>query len=501
MEQDELVLSINTSRSSSLDLSFDDNTISNEERYFTAYWTWVHSLYPIVHQPSFNAHSTSPLLKAAILALGAQACDNAQDRRTARVIHERCVKVLQKRTLNEWHSFRACDMQAVFLVEIYSIFKSRRPPFQLSSSFELMYKHLIKDPSTSDPTYLGGLIMHNGNTQGDGYADDFSGIFALDTVYKRRLLGACYVLDSQHALLFGRQRSTYLPGSSLDLPMPEAQCSWDIFPYETLNAKSTFTPISEELDRVDLQTREYDAFRSALLMLATSDANAYSAGFPQIANAGEKGISAALQPMMERFPRTQMAYHTFEMCKNTPIRALLAVAGETWVMGEKLSAPQEFAEQQRIAKDWLELAAPLGLHGSVNDAVSHALKILELNQANQKSGLLFQEWSLYLASVVIWARGYMNPAKPPRGPRLSVPQPAEPKLSIHELEQAVSAVIADESGVNIDNDKAKNVLLWAKTKIERGDVPHNCGLTNGALDVLGKLITRGSEDGWFGSLI
>jgi hypothetical protein len=96
MEQDELMMDINSSRKSSLDLTFDDTALSNEEKYLRAYWAWVHPFYPVVHQPSFDIHNTSPLLKAAMLALGAQAMDEAVDKKKARLLHERSMKVLQK---------------------------------------------------------------------------------------------------------------------------------------------------------------------------------------------------------------------------------------------------------------------------------------------------------------------------------------------------------------------------------------------------------------------
>ncbi len=96
MEQDELIMSSNASRYSSTDLHFHENASSNEEKYLDMYWTWSHAFRPIIHRPSFDAHQTSPLLKAAMLALGAQACNDVSDKQNARQIHEKCMKVLQK---------------------------------------------------------------------------------------------------------------------------------------------------------------------------------------------------------------------------------------------------------------------------------------------------------------------------------------------------------------------------------------------------------------------
>ena len=96
VEQGELAMNLSTSRSSSLDLSFDEYAPSGEERYLDSYWTWTHPFYPVIQRRAFDATHASPLLKAAMLALGASACEDTADKQTARLIHERCMKVLQK---------------------------------------------------------------------------------------------------------------------------------------------------------------------------------------------------------------------------------------------------------------------------------------------------------------------------------------------------------------------------------------------------------------------
>lgn len=72
------------------------SSIENEDRYIDAYWQWIHPLYPIVHRKSFNLTGATPLLKAAMLALGAQALTDAIDKTNARILHEKCIKVLKK---------------------------------------------------------------------------------------------------------------------------------------------------------------------------------------------------------------------------------------------------------------------------------------------------------------------------------------------------------------------------------------------------------------------
>ena len=96
MEFSQLLIPTPSPHSSSQDLSLDELNYSNDERYLGAYWRWIHPFYPIVHRPSFVLASASPLLRAAILALGAHALTENADKRNAKIIHERCMKVIQK---------------------------------------------------------------------------------------------------------------------------------------------------------------------------------------------------------------------------------------------------------------------------------------------------------------------------------------------------------------------------------------------------------------------
>lgn len=74
----------------------DNSTMSDTQRYLDSYWTIVHAVNPVVSRQSFHLPSASPLLISAILALGAHMLQSRPDMEAARVIHERCCKVIQK---------------------------------------------------------------------------------------------------------------------------------------------------------------------------------------------------------------------------------------------------------------------------------------------------------------------------------------------------------------------------------------------------------------------
>lgn len=96
MEKDELAVPQGSPRDSLVDLSTNETIHTNEDRYLGAYWLWVHPLWPAVHRPTFNLREASPLLRASMLALGAHALGDFLDKTNARILHERCIKILKK---------------------------------------------------------------------------------------------------------------------------------------------------------------------------------------------------------------------------------------------------------------------------------------------------------------------------------------------------------------------------------------------------------------------
>lgn len=96
IEQEELNIP-EASPQSPFNINFDDaNPPTNEQRYLEAYWTWTHPLFPVVHKPSFDLYDTSPLLRAAMLALGAHSLRTQVDMHNACIVHERCARIVKK---------------------------------------------------------------------------------------------------------------------------------------------------------------------------------------------------------------------------------------------------------------------------------------------------------------------------------------------------------------------------------------------------------------------
>lgn len=364
---------------------------------------------------------------------------------------------------------------------------------------------LANDISVLNANVISDDTMQGATPAARIYLEELA--FSLDGKCKQRLYLACYILDYQHTTLFGRERTACFSGSGLDLPFPQPQASWDAIYESRASDESSHRRVWEVLDGGSLGEagqQSYDVFQSTLIMACLGDGlDCDSPGYATITGKGTSTILSA----MELSPRSKMAYHTFMLCKHTPIRNLLAVAGESWVMAEKLSRPADYAAAQIASRQWAKGFADsrmdfttMDMEGAhVDGAITHALRILELHMKHPRTGLLFQEWAIYIASIVIWAKAYVTSNQTLLGARLAVPNPVQPQISPYELDSAMSAVIAAGPNSNIDMNQARNVLLWTEARIKNVDIPHNCGLTNGALDVLGKLVMRGSEEGWFGS--
>lgn len=319
---------------------------------------------------------------------------------------------------------------------------------------------------------------------------------------KQRLLLACYMLEQQHNLLFGRPAATICDiDLGPHLPLPCSQLVWDKAMTRQLDHPAT-ERIHEALDSVgnssERPSKPYDTFQSLLVLSCAGDPL-----WQDVADNDD-----ALSLVMDSSPQVMLAYHTMTLCKNTSVRDLLAVAGESWVMAEKLSTQAEYTAAQLAIRDWAseKFRRLPSAQSPIQRALFHALAILRIQQTTGLTDLLFHEWAIYLAAIVIWASAQATPSSASKNSprpfkRSSMSHGEEPRSSSQQdLEDAVATFLASGADVTFQWPEAKKVLSWVRAQIENvhRDTPHHCGLASGALDVLGKLIARGHEEGtWF----
>jgi hypothetical protein len=66
------------------------------EQYLNNYWRLFHPTFPIVHRSTYGGMSSSPMLRAAMIAIDGQYSNDTNSKRSSRVLHDRCIKLLAK---------------------------------------------------------------------------------------------------------------------------------------------------------------------------------------------------------------------------------------------------------------------------------------------------------------------------------------------------------------------------------------------------------------------
>ena len=329
---------------------------------------------------------------------------------------------------------------------------------------------------------------------------EFTGNFfhATDAEGKQRLLLACHMLDQQQALLFGRTKTEALPCDDESLPFPQSQASWDGI---GSRRQSLADSVSWPVHNLGLSSQPvlqmHDLFQSMHMLGSFFDSRRDAA----LERTFSRSDDMLHLPIVEHSSRIRLAYHTFMLCDNTPIRSLLAVAGETWVIFEKLASEKEYVSAKIMLRDWAtEQEDPhFGLMNNQRqqssvDALQHALKILELHQSSPRTGVLFQEWAVFLASLVIWAKAYAHAGD---GTQYLSPVDNDYRETTPDLFSTIASLSARGANRPIRFDDSIRCLLWCKAKITQTNVAHSCGLVNAALGVLEKLLEKGTHPGWF----
>ncbi|KAI9888199.1 MAG: hypothetical protein M1820_010243 [Bogoriella megaspora] len=465
----------------------DDDNFEQQE-YINQYWELSHHQFPILNRRIFFPATTAPLLKAAVLAIGAQHSIGWNAMQYSRKLHEQCLKCLARRLQEGYETKRLQDMQAVFLVELYAQYMSRRTPQGLSDRFKELYRSLSLDPSLVSAMPLEYILSLQPQSQELSLPAEWAGHGGLiKFISKRRLLAACYVLDSQKRTLFP-QSGTNDDLSGLHLPFPSPTTFWDnCTPEEATKRRETaeFAYLSEVLDQSTnyaspRPNKSLDTFSSALL----------------VAGASESGLTVLDPTRLESSSQTQLLHLVTVLASKIPLRAILAVAGETWIMGEKVSTVEEYQTLRTELRFWAD-------KDNREPAITTALAILrrELNRSTTEGrsadATLVEQWAIYLAGLVVWAAGYtaLYPTSSLSSGVLRSQKGGDGRGNGGQMPvaAALSAIERDKWDIVAKSDGVVGVLSWVRGKIN-GSAN---GLVVEAVLVLGKLVARGTEEGWF----
>jgi hypothetical protein len=64
------------------------------EQCFDYYWRLFDPNFPVVHRPT--SMNPSPMLRAAMIAIGSQYSTDSRDKKKGRDLHDRCLKLLER---------------------------------------------------------------------------------------------------------------------------------------------------------------------------------------------------------------------------------------------------------------------------------------------------------------------------------------------------------------------------------------------------------------------
>ena len=212
-----------------------------------------------------------------------------------------------------------------------------------------------------------------------------------------------FILETQQVMLTQEGSPTrHIISEELDLPFPCDSMLWESgsAPEWRLNnaAERTYC-LTEAADTALLSGRPMDLFQSTAVLC-------HFLSYPNSARKSDNKLHV-LQDCLhntknDELNRGLLTYHALVMAKKTPLAALLAVSGESWILGHKLSEEADFHAFKATLRAWADNA------GDASQAVWHATALLRGVMRND-GGIyaLHEQWSIYLAALVCWAFGFV----------------------------------------------------------------------------------------------
>ncbi|KIV83028.1 hypothetical protein, variant [Exophiala sideris] len=373
------------------------------------YWQHFHPHFPIVHRPSFLPTKPSPLLASAMAAIGSQYDSRPDAKQYSLTLLEVATKLLRRRDSITSRS-RLADLQTVFLLEILAKFCSRRAEVEMSARFRSLFASLDQARRTlaTDPLAVFRTLRKERTPEDVARAHKFW----LDHETRRRILQASHVLDHQQVTLFAqaptivqheRPRRGGAPSLRCSIPLPCSEELWETSPVEAWSEKASNTQAPRLRSPQQQQTPRTptDYFQAQVSLVSNPDLPIDQA-LPRELQAGTSGACLTFN------------CHVVEMARSTPIRQLLVVSGESWILGKKLENEAEFQEAKRTLRAWVDAN-----HES-STAIWHATQVLrsrisfasadytntELSVSFHDTHMLHEPWAFYLAALVCWAYGF-----------------------------------------------------------------------------------------------
>lgn len=203
------------------------------------------------------------------------------------------------------------------------------------------------------------------------------------------------------------------------------------------------------------------------------------------------------------FPNSLVAHSYLQFCY-APLRDILAVTGETWVFGRKVSTSADFDDTKRLLYTW-------SMSQSAARATWHACHILRSslalapedssnnnNNRDMATNSICAYWSVYIAALICWAFGHRKVLA------LSVDEqhPTSASTSDPELQATAHIDLISTSNwqdlLNMPSTRAELAVVQAvRQRLEVEGVGGQCGMLVDAIGALGRLLEGGRSGKWF----
>ncbi|TVY13835.1 hypothetical protein LARI1_G008400 [Lachnellula arida] len=391
-------------------------------------------------------------------AIGSQYQNTPEARTAGSELNELC-----RKSFDLCPTWNLKTMQAIFLTEIFTLFRGRKPIVRLSKPFEALYRRLLESsgqdyiptPCTSPgnapsvESLLDRFVTQPNNQVHQSQDVQSEWLQWVDNEARQRLLGACFIFDLHQSIYHQQPRSKasrinpghfYQPcleslwnaGTSSEWQAQQSQSNHAPqqlqFIEHDLTAQSNFggTPYSECLSvsffANRLPTREDSIY--------LTDRQLYHPGV------------ASLETL---FPTSPLAL-TYLALNHTPLHDLLAIAGDTWIFGKKITPPSAFTDASQRLKIWSSSIAAA-------QATQHACRVLSLT-LNCQPSCITDYWSVYVSVLICWAFGHRF--------QTSISAGGSGTLSRNNSSSALSSM--DDDGAQVQS--ADDVRLKALTYIE-----------------------------------
>jgi hypothetical protein len=218
----------------------------------------------------------------------------------------------------------------------------------------------------------------------------------------QRLLTSCYVLESQQVMFLAREPQVSLhqqPGP--DLPFPAHTLVWDAVTLDdwaiVVQRHSASPQYVYEVPQASVLV-PCDSFQSSILVAVYYNESNITSPY------ADAPIIEDIERVLDNSFVTKQRLLTAKLMQVTPIRALLAVSGESWILFEKVPTQQTQTAFKNTLRIWLSQIWST----SADDLrpVAIAVEILQMVLDEKSEGSEFtmgSDMGMYFAALVLWA--------------------------------------------------------------------------------------------------